>query len=31
MMIDLSTWSRLEIRIQDKRTVWRLIIVPLKG
>jgi len=25
------TWSCLEIRMQDEVTVWRLIIVPLKG
>ena len=29
--IKLSTWSCLEIRTQDEVTVWRLIIVPLKG
>jgi len=27
----LSTWSCLEIRMQDKVTIWRLIIDPLKG
>ena len=27
----LSTWSCLEIRMQDKATVQRLIITPLKG
>jgi len=27
----ISTWSCLEIRMQDEVTMWRLIIVPLKG
>jgi len=27
----LSTWSCLKIRMQDKVTIFRLIIVPLKG
>jgi len=27
----LSTWLCLEIRTQDEVTVWRLIVVPLKG
>jgi len=31
MRIKLSTWSCLEIRMQDKVTVFKLIIVPLKG
>ena len=29
--IKLSTWSCLEIRMKDKITVERMIIVPLKG
>jgi len=28
--IRLSTWSCLEIRMQDEVTVWTWIIVPLK-
>jgi hypothetical protein len=28
--IKLSTWSCLEISMQGKGTIWRLIIVPLK-
>jgi len=31
MLIKLSTWSCLEIRMQDEVTELRLIIVPLKG
>jgi len=31
MQIKLSTWPCLEIRIEDKITVLKLIIVPLKG
>jgi len=31
MLIELSTWSCLEIRIQDKVTIERLKIVSLKG
>jgi hypothetical protein len=31
MLIKLSMWSCLEIRIQDEVTEYRLIIVPLKG
>ena len=31
MLIKLSTWSFLEIRMQDEVTVERLIIVPLQG
>ena len=27
----ISTWSCLEIRMQDKVVVYRLIIVPVKG
>ena len=27
----ISTWSCLEIRMQDKFVVYRLIIVPVKG
>ena len=27
----LSTWSCLEIRMQDEVTIWRLMINPLKG
>jgi hypothetical protein len=29
--LKLSTWSCLELRMQDKVTVSRLIIVPFKG
>jgi len=31
MLITLSTWSRLQIRMQDTVTELRMIIVPLKG
>jgi len=31
MLIKLSIWSCLEVRIQDEVTVNRLKIVPLKG
>ena len=31
MLIKLSTWPCLEIRTRDKFTVWRWIIVRLKG
>jgi len=30
MLINLSTWSCLEIRMQDEVTVGSLIIFPLK-
>ena len=29
--VNISTWSCLEIRMQDETTVYRLITVPLKG
>jgi len=31
MLIKLSTWSCLKIRMQVEVTIYRLIIVPLKG
>jgi len=31
MLINLSTWSFLESRMQDEVTVWIVITVPLKG
>jgi hypothetical protein len=31
MLLKLSTWSCLEIRMQDEVTAYILIIVPLKG
>jgi len=31
MLIRLTTWLCLEIRMRDEVTVKRLIIVPLKG
>jgi len=31
MLIQLSTRSYLGIRMEDEVTVWRYIIVPLKG
>ena len=31
MLIKLSTWSCLEIRMQDEFTVWGVIIVPSTG
>jgi len=31
MLIKLSTWSCLEIRVQDAVTIQRMIIVPWKG
>ena len=31
VLIKLSTWSCLEIRMQDEITVWGLIIIPSRG
>jgi len=31
MLLNVSTWSCLQIRMQDEVTITRKIIVPLKG
>jgi len=31
MLIKLSTWSRLEIRIKDEVTIGKLVVARLKG